>query len=171
MFMLIFALIITCVGCNYSNNANDSSAGNNTPACQHTTQIGTCQKCDIFQNQTDYNTIKSQTSEASKLVEVALRSISSISNTGNDYTQRLSNAIQSTQTQIEDARDCLNDAISLCDHYSELSKVLEGLTRARNALPTKLNTSNTDDIQHYLDGLRTFSTEIAATQVQLIYIK
>ena len=94
--MLSLTSTMACVGCDSSSN---------TPTCQHTTQIGTCQNCGVFQNQSNYNTIKNKLSEATNLVEIALRSISSIPNNGNDYTQRLINAIQSTQPQIDDARN------------------------------------------------------------------
>lgn len=158
---LILTIIVsfTCIGCDDSN----------TPACQHTTQIGTCQNCGVFQNQSNYNIIKNKLSEASNLVDIALRSISSVPNNSNDYTQRLIDAIQSTQPQIDDARNCLNKAIAICDNYSELTTISNSLYRAKTALPTSL--SNGSSIQNYLSGLRTFVTEITSARTQLLYIK
>ena len=158
--ILSLMLAIACVGC-----VPDS----NTPNCQHTTQIGTCQNCNVFQNQSDYNKIKDMLSEASDLVEIALRTISSVSNNGNDYAQQLVNAIESTHPQIDDARNFLNKAIAICDNYSELSTISHGIYRAKTALPTSL--SNGTSIQNYLNGLRTFVTEIASAKIQLLYIK
>ncbi len=160
VLMLSLMLTIACVGCDSNNN---------TPTCQHTTQIGTCQNCGVFQNQSNYNIIKNKLSEASNLVNIALTSISSVPNTGNDYTQRLINAIQSAQPQIDDAKNCLNTAIAVCDNYSELTTILNSLYRAKTALPTSL--SNGTSIQNYLSGLRTFVTEIASARTQLAYIK
>jgi len=158
--ILSLMLAIACVGC-----VPDS----NTPNCQHTTQIGTCQNCNVFQNQSDYNKIKNKLSEASNLVEIALRSISSVSNNSNDYAQQLINVIESNQPQIDDARNCLNKAIAICDNYSELSTISNSIYRAKTALPTSL--SNGTSIQNYLSGLRIFVTEIASARTQLVYIK
>lgn len=160
VLLLSLMLTIACVGCDSNNN---------TPTCQHTTQIGTCQNCGVFQNRSDYNIIKNKLSEASNLVDIVLRSISSVSNNSNDYTQQLINAILSTEPQIDNARYCLNNAIAICDNYYELATILNSLYRAKTALPTSL--SNGTSIQNYLQGLRTFVTEIASAKIQLAYIK
>ena len=160
--ILLFLLTIACVGC----NSNDS-----TPTCQHTTNIGTCQKCGIFQNQSNYNKIKNKLSEASTLIEIVLKSMPSNSNNDGEYNQKLFNAFKNTQPQIENARKCLSDAIQLCSNYSELSTISSSLRRAKTALPTKVNSSSSNDLQQYLNGLRTFITEISSARTQLVYIK
>lgn len=164
-FVLVLVLTIitlfTCIGCTSIN----------TPVCQHTAQIGTCQNCNVFQNQSDYNSIKNKLSEASNLIEIVLRSMPSTSNINGDYNQKLFNSLKSSQPQVENAKTCLNDAIQLCNNYSELSTITSSLLRAQSALPTTINSSNSDDLQQYLSGLRTFIVETTSARTQLLYIK
>ena len=166
ILMLSLTLTLVCGGCNTNNNTSIS-----TPTCQHTTQIGTCQKCGVFQNQSNYNKIKNKLSEASTLMEIVLKSLPSTSNNDGDYNQKLFNAFKNAQPQVENVRTCLNSAIQLCGNYSELSTISSSLQRAQTALPTKVNSSNNNDLQQYLNRLRTFVTEITSARTQLIYIK
>ncbi len=169
LLTILSALVLTLFLVHICNG--NSICQDNFQPCTHTTQIGTCHNCGIFQNQSDYNTIKNNLSEASNLFEIALKYISSVSNNGSDYNQRLFNAIQNTQSQIENAKSCLNNAIAICDNYSELSTISSSIRRANKALPTNLSSSSNSDVQKYLDGMKTFITELTTARTQLAYIK